>query len=93
MEIDEITIHYEEDGLVLVKELEKEILTKGLWVTMLFRYQEYDRKKQEYGTEKYSIRRYQKRGDQYIYKSKFNISSAKQAVKIIEILSKWTANP
>jgi len=93
MEIDEITIQYEEDGLVLVKEIEKEILTKGLWVTMLFRYQEYDRNKQEYGPEKYSIRRYQKRGDQYIYKSKFNISSAKQAVKIIEILSKWTANP
>lgn len=92
MEIDEITMHYEEDGLVLVKELEKEVLSKGLWVTMLFRYQEYDRNKQEYGVEKYSIRRYQKRGDQYIYKSKFNISSAKQAVKIIEILSKWTAD-
>ena len=89
MEIDEITINYEEDGLLLVKELDKEVLTKGLWTTMLFRYQEYDRKKQDYGPLKYSIRRYQKRDDQYVPKSKFNISSAKQAEKIIEILSKW----
>ncbi len=89
MEIEEITINYEEEGLLLVKELEKEVLTKGLWVTLLFRYQEYDRKKQEYGPEKYSIRRYQKRGDQYVFKSKFNISSAKQAEKIAEILLRW----
>jgi hypothetical protein len=89
MEIDEITINYEEDGLLLVKELDKEVLTKGLWTTLLFRYQDYDRKKQDYGPEKYSIRRYQKRNDQYVPKSKFNISSAKQAKKIIEILSSW----
>jgi hypothetical protein len=89
MEIDEITINYEEEGLLLVKELDKEVLTKGLWATLLFRYQEYDRKKQDYGPQKYSIRRYQKRNDQYVPKSKFNISSARQAEKIIEILSRW----
>lgn len=89
MDIDEITINYEEDGLLLVKELDKEVLTKGLWTTLLFRYQEYDRKKQDYGPLKYSIRRYQKRNDQYVPKSKFNISSARQAEKIIEILSRW----
>ena len=89
MDIDEITINYEEDGLLLVKELDKEVLTKGLWTTLLFRYQEYDRKKKDYGPLKYSIRRYQKRNDQYVPKSKFNISSARQAEKIIEILSRW----
>lgn len=90
MEIGEITINYEEEGLLLVKELEKEVLTKGSWTTLLFRYQEYDQKTQDYGPEKYSIRRYQKRGDEYVFRSKFNISSAKQAKKIIETLSRWT---
>ncbi|MGX9726688.1 MAG: hypothetical protein ACTFAK_05025 [Candidatus Electronema sp. VV] len=88
-ELDEITINYEEEGQLLVKELGKEVLTKGAWTTILFRYQDYDSKKDEYGPEKYTIRRYQKREGQYLAKSKFNISSAEQARKIIETLSRW----
>ena len=88
-EIDEITINYEEEGILIVKELDKEILTRGAWTTILFRYQEYNRRKEEYGPEKYTIRRYQKRNGQYIPKSKFNISSAKQARNIIDTLTQW----
>ena len=86
---EEISINYEEDGILIVKELDKEILSRGAWTTILFRYQEYNRGKGEYGPEKYTIRRYQKRNGQYLPKSKFNISSAKQAKKIIETLSRW----
>jgi len=86
---DEISINYEEDGTIIVKELDKEILSKGAWTTILFRYQDFNRSKGEYGPEKYTIRRYQKRNGQYLPKSKFNISSAKQAKKIIETLNKW----
>ncbi|MGR0482267.1 MAG: hypothetical protein ACTFAL_12940 [Candidatus Electronema sp. V4] len=92
-ELDEITINYEEEGQLLVKELGKEVLTKGAWTTILFRYQDYDSKKDEYGPEKYTIRRYQKREGQYLAKSKFNISSAEQARKIIETLSRWLEQP
>ncbi len=91
-EIEELTINYEEEGLVVVKELGKEVLSKGAWTTILFCYQEYNRTKEEYGPEKYSIRRYQKRNGQYIPKSKFNISSAAQAEKIVTTLTKWIAN-
>lgn len=92
-ELDDITINYEEEGQLLVKELGKEVLTKGAWTTILFRYQDYDSKKNEYGPEKYTIRRYQKREGQYLAKSKFNISSAEQARKIIETLSRWLEQP
>jgi hypothetical protein len=92
-EIDEITINYEEEGQLLVKELDKEVLTKGAWTTILFRYQDCDRKTGEYGPEKYTIRRYQKRDGQYLAKSKFNISSAEQARKMIETLSRWLETP
>ena len=87
--IDEITINYEEDDLLTVKELDKEVLTKGAWTTIMFRYQDWDRKNQDYGPDKYSIRRYQKRGGQYNQKSKFNISSRDQAKKVIAILNRW----
>ncbi len=87
--VDDITIHYEEEGVVLVKELDKQILSKGAWATILFRYQNWNNSKQEYGKDMYTIRRYQKRQGEYIPKSKFNISSPEQARKIINALSLW----
>jgi len=88
-EIDELTVQYEEDGLVTVKELDKKVLTKGAWSTIIYRYQDWDRKKEEYGKDKYTIRRYQKRNGEYMQKSKFNISSQDQARSIIEALEGW----
>lgn len=89
--IDELTINYTEDGQLVVKELDKEVLTKGGWSTIIYRYQDWDRTKEEYGAEKFTIRRYQKRNGEYMQRSKFNISSREQAEKIITILSKWLA--
>lgn len=88
--VDELTIAYTEDGIEVVKELDKEILSKGAWSTVIFRYQEWNRSKEEYGPDKYSIRRYQKRSGEYMPKSKFNISSRDQAKNIIAALQKWT---
>lgn len=87
--IDELTINYTEDGQLVVKELDKEVLTKGAWSTILYRFQDWNRTKEEYGPEKYTIRRYQKRNGEYIQRSKFNISSQEQAEKIIAALQKW----
>ncbi len=88
-EIDEISINYEEDGVVIVKELDRVVLSKGAWTTILFKFQQWDRKKEEYGADKYTIRRYQKRNGEYLPKSKFNISSPDQAKKIIDTLQGW----
>ncbi len=88
--VDELTITYTEDGIDIVKELDKVILSKGAWSTVIFRYQEWNRAKGEYGADKYSIRRYQKRNGEYMPKSKFNISSKDQAKNIIDALEKWT---
>lgn len=90
--IDDITITYQEDGVNIIKECDKEILSKGAWTTILFRYQQWDRAKQEYGADRYTIRRYRKRDDEYMQQSKFNISSKEQAKKIIETLQKWVAD-
>ena len=88
--VDEITINFKEDDILLVKELDKAILSKGAWATIMFRYQQWDRKNESYGEDRYSIRRYQKKGDAYSQRSKFNISSKDQAKKIIDVLQNWT---
>jgi hypothetical protein len=84
--VDELTVTYEEDGIETIKELDKQVLTKGAWSTIIFRYQDWNRQKEEYGPDKYTIRRYQKRNGAYQQKSKFNISSKDQAEKIIAAL-------
>lgn len=87
--IEELTVSLEEEGVLVVKQIDKEILSKGSWTTILFRYQDFDKNSQEYSADKFTIRRYQKRNGQYQIKSKFNISSTAQALKIIEALTSW----
>lgn len=89
--VDEISIDYSEDGQQLVKQLDKEVLTKGAWSTIIFKYQDWDKRKEEYSPIRFTIRRYQKRNGEYMQKSKFNISSKEQAGKIIDALQKWSA--
>jgi hypothetical protein len=85
----DITINYEEDGVLVVKELDKQILSKGTWTTIIFKYQQWDRATEGYGSERFTIRRYRKTNDEYRQQSKFNISSAAQAEKIIVALQAW----
>lgn len=89
--IDELTIAFTEDNIEKVKELDKHVLSKGAWTTIMFRYQEWDNAKQCFGPNKYAIRRYQKRNDQYWLKSKFTISSDDQARQLIKVLGEWIA--
>lgn len=87
--VEELTVTYEDNGVETIKELDKKVLTKGAWATVIYRYQEWNRTKEAYSEDKYTIRRYQKRDGEYQQKSKFNISSVKQAQEIIEALEGW----
>lgn len=87
--IDELTVAFTEDGVEKTRELDKRVLSKGAWTTIMFKYQDWDNAKQSFGAVKYTIRRYQKRNNQFWQKSKFNISSNDQAEKIIDALSAW----
>ena len=88
---EELTVTYVDGGVEVMKELDKKVLSKGAWTTILYRYQDWDPRKEEYSKDKYTIRRYQKRGGEYQQKSKFNISSPDQAQQIVDALSEWLA--
>jgi hypothetical protein len=87
--VDDLTINYEEDGVLVVKVLDKEVLSRGAWATVLFKYVQWDRSKNDYSQDRYSIRRYRKIDDEYRQQAKFTISSNEQAQKIIDALKKW----
>lgn len=87
--VDDLTVNYEENGLSVIKEIDKAILSKGAWATVLFRYREWNAESADYGPDKFVIQRYKKSGGEYRRQSKFTISSADQARKIIESLQSW----
>lgn len=87
--VNDLTIEYEEDGTIVVKQIDKAILSKGAWATILFRYQQWQPEENTYGPDKYLIQRYKKSGGEYRRQSKFNISSAEQARKLVDALLAW----
>ena len=87
--IDEVSYNYEDEGKLVRKEIKKEILTKGAWATVMFFYQELDRKTETWGPPKCSIVRFKKSGGVYRKQSSFNISSEKQAFQIVDVIKKW----
>lgn len=89
--IEDITINYEKDGKLLVKELKKEILSKGIWTTIMFLYQQLNEKTGEYREAKACIRRYKKVKGFYQLQTKFTFSSDKQSKQVASTLNKWRA--
>ena len=89
IEFTSITYYAEIGGIEIIKQLDKKILSSGAWATVIFKYQQWDRAKQTYGPDRYTLRRYRKRNNEYMQQSKFTISSNDQAEKIIEALQEW----
>ena len=87
--IDDITIQYEEDDQVVVEELDKEVLTRGAWTTIMFKFRQLDRRSGEMGKVQDSVRRYRKMHGEFRSQSKFTISNNDQARKVVEVLTKW----
>ena len=86
---DDLTVDYSEGGVQLVRELDKVVLSRGAWTTVVFKYREWEARRDDYGPVRFSVRRYQKRNDRYQQRSKFTISSADQARKLIAALDRW----
>ncbi|MBU1240491.1 hypothetical protein KKF84_09620 [Myxococcota bacterium] len=87
--IDELTVNYEEEGVLVRKEITKEVLSKGAWSTIMFKYQDFDQKIEDYGEAKAMVVRFRKIKGEYRKQSSFNISSPKQALAMAKILNEW----
>jgi hypothetical protein len=86
--VSEITVEYEEEGETLVEELDKVVLNKGVWTSILFRYKERDRKTGQFGPAKATIKRYQKH--QGVYKKRDSVNLTLETAKtLITNLQNW----
>jgi hypothetical protein len=89
--LEELTYNYEDEGVLVRKELDKTVLTKGSWATLMFLYQELDKASGKFRAPKIAIVRFKKFKGSYRKQSSFNVSSEKQARQIVEVFEKWYA--
>jgi hypothetical protein len=87
--LDELTYDYEDEGVLVRKQLEKVVLTKGSWSTLMFLYQELDKTRGQFRAPKIAIVRFKKFKGAYRKQSSFNVSSEKQARQITAIFESW----
>ncbi len=89
--LDELSYDYEDEGRLVRREISREVLSKGAWATIMFLFEELDRKSETWRAPKIAIVRYKKWQGNYRKQSSFNISSEKQARAIIAAIEKWYA--
>ncbi len=87
--LEELTYDYEDEGVLVRKEIDRVVLTKGGWATIMFLFQELDRASSKFRAPKMAIVRFKKSKGVYRKQSSFNISSEKQARQIADVFEKW----
>jgi len=88
-DIDEVSVEYEEDGVLRIRQEDKVVITRGAWPVVLFLYRERDAETGEYGQLKVSLRKFRKQRGAYRIESRFNIGSLAQAAAIAGALASW----
>jgi len=88
-DVEDIQVEYEQDGVLLIKQEDKAIITRGTWATIAFLYREWDARENAYGPLKVTLRKYRKQKGAYRQESKFNIGSLEQAAAVAEVLAGW----
>lgn len=88
-DIDDITVEYEEDGVLVVKQEDRRVISRGTWPVLAFLYREWDAAANAYGPAKVTLRKFRKQHGSYRMESKFNIGQAAQAAAIADILREW----
>ena len=87
--LEDLTYDYEDEGVLVRKQIDRAILTKGGWATVMFLFQELDRAKGKFRPPKMAIVRFKKAKGSYRKQSSFNISNEKQARQITEVFERW----
>jgi hypothetical protein len=90
--LDELTYDREDDGVLVRKQLERVILERGAWATVLFVYQELDRDTGAFRAPRMTIVRFKKWRGAFRKHASFNIEGAQQARQLAVVFERWGAD-
>ncbi len=87
--LEELNYDLEEDGVVVRRSIETKVLRRGAWATVLFLYEELDRRTSRFRPAKVAVVRFQKLRGAYRKHASFPLASAEEASSLIEVLGRW----
>jgi hypothetical protein len=87
--LEELTYDHEEDGVLVRKQLDRVILTKGAWATVMFLFQERDRESDTFRAPKLAVVRFKKLRGAYRKHLAFTLVNDEQARRLSETLAAW----
>ena len=87
--LEELTYDYEEDGTLVRKEIDRVVLTKGGWATMMFLFQELDLERDAWQPAKVAIVRFQKVRGLWKKHAAWNLAGADEAHAVAAQLGAW----
>jgi hypothetical protein len=88
--LDELRYDQEDDGVLVREQLDRVVLARGSWATVMFLFRELDRASGVWRAPKMAIVRFQKWRGGYRKHAAFNVASAEQARELAEVLGRWT---
>ncbi len=90
-DLDELDFNVDgDDGQMVRRQLEKVVLSRGVWATVLFLYQDRDRQTGDWKAPRMSIVRFQKWKGAYRKHSGFSVTDQEQANALLEVFERWT---
>jgi hypothetical protein len=87
--VEELSYDVEEDGVLVRRQLERVVLGGGAWATVMFLYQERDRRSGAFGAPKISVVRFKKLRGAYRKHSAFTLASVEQARALTDTFERW----
>lgn len=88
--LEDLSYDYEEDGVLVRKQLDRAVLTRGAWAAVMFLYQELDRASGAYRPPRMAVVRFRKARGGYRKQGAFNVDSQEQAQQLAGVLARWS---
>jgi hypothetical protein len=88
--LDDLSYDQEDDGVLVREQLDRVVLARGPWATVMFLFRELDRETGAWRAPKMAIVRFQKWKGDYRKHSAFNVANAAQARELCDVFARWT---
>lgn len=90
-DLDDLDFNVEsDDGQLVRRQLEKVVLSRGVWATVLFLYEDRDRETGAWKSPRMSVVRFQKWKGAYRKHSGFSVTDKQQAQALLDVFERWT---
>jgi hypothetical protein len=87
--LDELSYDVEEDGVLVRRQVDRVVVARGAWATVMFLYEELDRATGAFRAPKIAVARFKKLRGAYRRHSVFTLASIAEARALTDVFERW----